>query len=124
MRKRLEHKNVVVKRSDFGLTMRMNGDQERRAETLVAVLSGLGSARLSWRVMRGVKRTHKAAPPHHAVAPDSAEGRSQVNRVVRLRIGCVRNHQIFKILTRLKNKIDTTSFSPNIRYKICCLMSS
>ena len=30
-----------------------------------------------------VKRTHKAAPPHDAVAPDSAEGRSQVNRVDR-----------------------------------------
>lgn len=37
------------------LTMCMNGDQERRAETLVAVLSGLGSARLSWRVMHGVR---------------------------------------------------------------------
>jgi hypothetical protein len=35
--------------------MRMNGDQEERAGTLVAVLSGLGSARLSWRVMRGVE---------------------------------------------------------------------
>ena len=32
---------------------------------------------------QGVKRTHKAAPPHDAVAPDSAEGRSQVNRVDR-----------------------------------------
>ena len=39
--------------------------------------------RSSERLKRGVKRTHKAAPPHDAVAPDSAEGRSQVNRVVR-----------------------------------------
>ena len=29
-----------------------------------------------------MKRTHKAAPPHDAVAPDCAEGRLQVNRVV------------------------------------------
>ena len=29
-----------------------------------------------------VKRTHTAAPPHHAVAPDIAESRSQVNCVV------------------------------------------
>ncbi len=36
------------------LTMRMNSDQDERAGTLVAVLLGLGSARLSWRVMRGV----------------------------------------------------------------------
>ena len=35
-------------------------------------------------VKRGVKRTQTAAPPHHAVAPDIAESRSQVNRVVRL----------------------------------------
>ena len=33
-------------------------------------------------VKQGVKRTQKAAPPHHAVAPDSAKIRSQVNRVV------------------------------------------
>ena len=100
MRKRLEHKNVVVKRSDFGLTMRMNGDQERRAETLVAVLSGLGSARLSWRVMRGVKRTHKAAPPHHAVAPDSAAGRSQVNRVASVSVGDIPSLTKTNILPR------------------------
>ena len=31
-------------------------------------------------VKRGVKRTQTAAPLHHAVAPDSAEGCSQVNR--------------------------------------------
>jgi hypothetical protein len=35
--------------------MRMNGDQERRAKKLVAVSLSLGSARLSWRVMRGVR---------------------------------------------------------------------
>ena len=35
-------------------------------------------------VNRVVKRTQTAAPPHHAVAPDIAESRSQVNRVVRL----------------------------------------
>ena len=29
-----------------------------------------------------VTRTQTAAPPHHAVAPDIAKGRSQVNRVV------------------------------------------
>ena len=39
--------------------------------------------RPSKRLKQGVKRTHKAAPPHHAVAPDCAEGRLQVNRVVR-----------------------------------------
>ena len=31
----------------------------------------------------GVKRTHKAAPPHHAVAADIAHCRSRLNRVVR-----------------------------------------
>lgn len=35
------------------LTMRMNSDQERRAGKLVAALSGFGSARSFWRVMRG-----------------------------------------------------------------------
>ena len=29
-----------------------------------------------------VKRTHKAAPPHHAVAADIAHCRSRLNRVV------------------------------------------
>ena len=42
----------------------------------------LVAARLFAHLKPGVKRTHKAAPPHHAVAPDSAEGRSQVNRVL------------------------------------------
>ena len=39
----------------IALTMRMNGDQERRAGTLVAVSLGVVAARLSWRVMRGVR---------------------------------------------------------------------
>ena len=38
------------------LTMRMNGDQDERARKMVAVSLGLGSARSSWRVMRGVRR--------------------------------------------------------------------
>ena len=40
-----------------------------------------GRARLS-RLKRRVKRTQKSAPPHDAAAPDIANGRSQVNRVV------------------------------------------
>lgn len=35
--------------------MRMNGDQEGRAGKLVVVSLGLGSARLFWRVMRGIR---------------------------------------------------------------------
>ena len=58
------------------------GDPKGRAGKWVGVLSGLGGARPFGRLKRGVKRTHKAAPPHDAVAPDCAEGRSQVNRVV------------------------------------------
>ena len=59
------------------------GDFERRAEKVWVVSFGFcGRASFS-PLKRVVKRTHTAAPPHHAVAPDFAESRSQVNRVVR-----------------------------------------
>ena len=76
--------------------MRMNSDHTGRAGKLVGVVSGLGCARPVWRVMRGVKRTHTAAPPHHAVAPDFADSRSQVNRVLafpNLKVPCKFHHR-------------------------------
>ena len=64
-------------------TMRLQRTSQRARKKNRGILSSLGGRALCLRLKRRVKRTQPAAPPHHAVAADSAEGRSQVNRVVR-----------------------------------------
>ena len=58
-------------------------ERKGRAWQVGCCMSGLVAARPLRPVKQGVKRTHKAAPLNHAVAPDIAKSRSQVNRVVR-----------------------------------------
>ena len=77
------------KDSSRGRTMRLQPTSQRARNKNRGVFSGVCGRALCSRLKRRVKRTQTAAPPHHAVAPDSAEGRSQVNRVVLLRLNRV-----------------------------------
>ena len=77
-------KNIDKKDTEISLTMRLQATSQRARDKKCTIHQVYVAAPLCSRLKRGVKRTQKAAPPHHAVAPDSANSRSQVNRVVRL----------------------------------------
>ena len=57
-------------------------ERKGRAGKSGGFISGLVAARPVRPVKQGVKRTQKAAPPHHAVAADIADDRLRLNRVV------------------------------------------
>ena len=71
-------------------------ERKGRAGKSGGIISSLVAARPFRPVKQGVKRTQKAAPPHHAVAPDFADSRSQVNRVLafpNLKVPCKFHHR-------------------------------